>query len=202
MRVQSSKLRIMVLFLAAGRGRRYGEDKRRVMIQPGVSLLQRSLAPYQLSGLDIKVALSTRAQDDEIAAGLEAQGLQCLRCDRADEGMGVTISQCVAAFENADALFVALADMPLLQRSTLDELQRRVAIDRIVYPMINGRRGHPVLFGKNFFSLLAELSGDRGGASLISRYPSSCIEVSVDDPGVLFDIDTPADMHRLGGISD
>jgi molybdenum cofactor cytidylyltransferase len=79
------------------------------------------------------------------------------------------------------------------------ETLRRVAgeLDRhpVAYAQHDGRRGHPVGFAAELYSELVQLSGDEGARRLIARYPAFGIDV--DDPGVLQDIDTPADLERV-----
>ena len=65
----------------------------------------------------------------------------------------------------------------------------------VVYAQHRGRRGHPVGFASELYSELALLSGDEGARRLVARYPAQGVEV--DDPGVLLDVDTIADLTGL-----
>ena len=47
-------------------------------------------------------------------------------------------------------------------------------------------------FGAELFSELVMLKGDEGARRLLARYPTAAVEL--DDPGVLFDIDTVDDL--------
>ncbi len=51
------------------------------------------------------------------------------------------------------------------------------------------RRGNPVLWPARCFDALRALSGDVGGKHILARAPGAVLEVSVDDPGVLRDVD-------------
>ncbi len=53
---------------------------------------------------------------------------------------------------------------------------------------------HPVGFASSYFDVLAELTGDKGAKPVMNANADKVIEVSVDDPGVLKDIDTPGDL--------
>jgi molybdenum cofactor cytidylyltransferase len=50
-------------------------------------------------------------------------------------------------------------------------------------------------FSAELYSELATLSGDEGARRLIARYPAHGVEL--DDPGVLVDVDTQADLDGL-----
>jgi molybdenum cofactor cytidylyltransferase len=65
----------------------------------------------------------------------------------------------------------------------------------VAYPHYRGRRGHPVGFSAELYSELVALQGDEGARRLIARYPG-CAE-NVDDPGVLADVDTQADLEAV-----
>ena len=64
---------------------------------------------------------------------------------------------------------------------------------RVVYAQYRGRRGHPVAFAAELYSELIQLRGDEGARRVMARYPAHGQEV--DDPGVLMDVDTAADLQ-------
>lgn len=197
MNAGQDRQRPLLLLLAAGRARRFGCDKRRKLLCKGVTLLQASAQSYARTGLEVFVCLSTRPDDDELAALLSGLGCASVRCSDAAMGMGATLAQAVAAVSSgAPALFVALADMPLVRSDTLELLEAEQRRDRIVIPSFRGRQGHPVLFGSDFFPELETLDGDHGARSLLRRYPDARREIPVSDPGVLLDMDAPED-HPL-----
>ena len=52
-----------------------------------------------------------------------------------------------------------------------------------------------MLFGRDFGAQLMALEGDRGGKEIVLSNPQSVIQVDVPDQGVLWDIDTPAQIR-------
>jgi molybdenum cofactor cytidylyltransferase len=62
----------------------------------------------------------------------------------------------------------------------------------IAAPVFEGRRGNPVAFGARHLPALLALTGEHGARSLLRSEP--VVEVAVDDPGILRDIDTPGDL--------
>ena len=65
----------------------------------------------------------------------------------------------------------------------------------VVYAQYKGRRGHPVGFAAELYSELIQLDNDDGARRVVARYPA--YGQDVDDPGVLMDVDTPADLAAL-----
>ncbi|MCK7579437.1 MAG: NTP transferase domain-containing protein [Chromatiales bacterium] len=60
-----------------------------------------------------------------------------------------------------------------------------------------GQRGHPVGFSAEFAPALRALQGDRGARDLLARHADRLQCLEVDDPGVLLDVDTPADLAMI-----
>lgn len=117
----------------------------------------------------------------------------------ADDGMGSSLrvaSQAIAA--DAEAVVVGLADMPEVSTGTISALiqaWRPLGPKAIVAPVFQGRRGHPVVFGATHFLALQSLSGDCGARALLRGAGRDLHLLDVADPGVLFDLDTPADLE-------
>jgi molybdenum cofactor cytidylyltransferase len=110
-------------------------------------------------------------------------------------GMGYSIAMGVSARPHASGWLVLPGDMPMVQPRTI--LAVAAALDHypIAYAQYRGHRGHPVGFGAELYSELVRLSGDEGARRLIARYPAHGVEVN--DPGVLIDVDTEADLEQV-----
>ena len=104
---------------------------------------------------------------------------------------------------SATGWLVLPADMPLVKPSSLRAVAQALDQQPIAFAQHRGRRGHPVGFGAELFSELVMLKGDEGARRLLARYPTAAVEL--DDPGVLFDIDTVDDLavarRRIDGAS-
>lgn len=183
---------VLALVLAAGQGRRFGSDKRRAVLADGRSLLAATLAQAQSQFARVFVLL--RDSDDAQALGVPA-GVEVLRCAdaQAAQGMGHSLAAAVRALQEqaASAIAVLLGDMPWVSGATLQALAMQARAQRIVFPLLDGQRGHPVLFGRAFWAQLQQLSGDSGAKALLAAQPQACFAVAVDDRGVLRDVDTP-----------
>ena len=64
-------------------------------------------------------------------------------------------------------------------------------------PACGGRRGHPVIFGRGVFADLLEAPLDQGARAVVRGRPELVVTVEVDDPGILKDIDTPAQYREM-----
>ncbi|HZE90869.1 MAG TPA: nucleotidyltransferase family protein [Rhizobacter sp.] len=115
-------------------------------------------------------------------------------------GMGYSIAAGVAACSEASGWLVLPADMPMVEAGTLQAVGRELEHHSIVYAQHRGRRGHPVGFAAELYTELVMLTGDDGARRLLARYPSHAVEV--DDPGVLLDVDTEADLYKVRAVHE
>jgi CTP:molybdopterin cytidylyltransferase MocA len=96
----------------------------------------------------------------------------------------------------ASGVLVCLADHPLVTAATcclLAEEHRRTP-EAILIPTFRGRKGHPTLFPRGVIAELAYLPTLR---EVIAARPERVRLLPVDDPGVVEDMDFPADYRRL-----
>ncbi|BAN46615.1 nucleotidyltransferase family protein [Metapseudomonas resinovorans] len=180
----------IALILAAGFGNRFGSDKRRAAMADGRTLLAASLA-RALEVFD-EVHLVLRPEDDPADLGLPADCV-IIRCENAGLGMGHSLAAGVRALSTGpgEAIAVLLGDMPWIMASSLRALVAKADPARIVFPMYHDERGHPVLFGRDFWPELQRLTGDEGARRVLRAHASAWVAVGVDDPGVLRDVDSP-----------
>lgn len=101
-----------------------------------------------------------------------------------------------AARSDVDAILLALGDMPDVSRATICALAEAVDPASIVIPNYQGKFGNPVMFGRIFRAELEELAGDTGGRQVYERHPDTVKIVSVQDPGILRDVDVPLDLLK------
>jgi len=186
-------LKVGILLLAAGRGTRFGSDKRRARLPGGDLLLDRSIAVIAETGLPFRVALGPG--DDTLAQSLRGRGIETIGCADAPRGMGATLAAAVQTLPHWAAVLVALGDMPWVHPQSILAVARAAGPAAICVPSHGGRRGHPVAFGARFLPELAALDGDRGARELLLRHAAVVRELPVHDPGVLRDVDRPADLQ-------
>lgn len=187
----------IALILAAGVASRFGSDKRRAELADGRTLLAASLEGARRVFDEVHLVL--RPEDDPVALGLP-EDCSIILCEDAGQGMGHSLAAGVRALSTgrADAIAVLLGDMPWIAESSLRALLARADAARIVFPVHQGERGHPVLFGRKFWAELQQLTGDEGARRVLRAHASAWVAVGVDDPGVLRDVDSPAALRVEG----
>jgi molybdenum cofactor cytidylyltransferase len=184
------------IILAAGQGSRYrqvtGADQDKLLaLCTGRDGIVRPVIEQVLRNLPVSVEarlLVTTPDRPEVARLARAYGCQVLLL--ASAGMGDSIAAAVAACPELDGWLVVLGDMPFILPSSIERIAEGIEIDTISVPVQNGEFGHPVGFGRSLGAALMGLSGDRGAKPLFAT--AKVVEVAVEDPGVLWDVDVPA----------
>jgi gamma-glutamylcyclotransferase (GGCT)/AIG2-like uncharacterized protein YtfP len=99
-----------------------------------------------------------------------------------------------------DQWLLVPADHPALDSSVVSLLRqaRSKAPDKsILVPTHGGRRGHPTLIGWKHVAGIRALPAGSGLNAYLRQQAGETLEVPVNSPGVLCDLDTPEDYERL-----
>ena len=98
-----------------------------------------------------------------------------------------------------DAALVTLVDIPLVLASTVRRVIEVWTQNRapIVRPAVGDQHGHPVLFDRSVFDALRHAPLTEGARAVVHANADRIVNVPVDDPGCLLDIDTPADYDAV-----
>lgn len=187
---------IVGLLLAAGHGRRFGGDKLLQPLADGTPVAVAAARALKAACADSIAVL--RPEQDALAALLEAEGLRVVRCAAARSGMGYSLAAGVAASRDARGWLVALADMPCIRVATLQAVAELIGGGAaLAAPSYAGRRGHPVGFAARWRDALLALEGDEGARAILQQSRFLLHVLETDDPGVLQDVDSPADLAAL-----
>lgn len=188
--------RVAAIVLAAGGSRRMGANKL-VLDLEGRPLVRHAIEAIGASDVSRTiVVLGNEAERVRAAVGEGRPDLTFVENPDWRDGLATSLRRGIAALPpDVDAAMVFLGDMPDVDAATIDRIVAAHAPDEmraIVVPRRAGRRGHPVLWDRAFFDLLAtECEGDTGARHLIGRFAEQVAEVDVDHDGVLLDLDTP-----------
>ncbi len=181
------------ILLAAGVGSRFGGDKLLHPLVDDIPMVVRSCR--NVSRVLSEVVAVVADADSDPARLLAAEGVRIIPCEKAALGMGASIACGVAASTNAEAWVIALGDMPFLKPNSIQCVVDALTHDALLAaPEYGGKRGHPVGFGKAFRNDLLQLQGDVGARHLLEENADQVRRILVDDPGILLDVDTPADI--------
>jgi molybdenum cofactor cytidylyltransferase len=185
------------ILLAAGSGSRFDPaGGRNKLLQPWLDGSVASVAAGNLKAATGRVIAVVRPGAQALTAQLQPLVTEVLECPSAGHGMAASIVSGLRASIDAPGWVIALADMPRVSPDTIRKLVAAIEDGAdIAVPVHAGRRGNPVAFGRRYLPELLALEGDRGARALLQALPVA--QVTVDDPGIHLDIDTPDDLEKM-----
>ena len=191
---------VIAIVLAAGRSKRFGSDKRLVSLAGGDTLLSQTLSVVLPNFPHTYLVIKSEDDPKALLSRTYLQQVTILRAPHADCGLGSSLADAFHRLRDAHGLAAAifLGDMPWLLPATCQNLIAVATAENIVRPRYKGQAGHPVIFGRNFWSELRQVKGEGGARELFKHHIQHCIWVDVDDAGVTLDIDYPGDLQKIG----
>ena len=138
---------------------------------------------------------------DEIDAALGKLPIERVRNPDFAEGLSTSLKRGVAALPaDLDGALVCLGDMPLVTGRMIDRLLSNYDPEegrKIVLPTFRGKQGNPMLWDRQFFQEILQISGDSGARFLLTKHLEALAEVEMADDAVLRDFDTTDSLNTL-----
>ena len=189
---------------AAGASSRMGHPK--LLLPYGKTTIVGSLVAALRAGGASPVVLVTAPNNEELQRTMATAGCRVEVNPDPARGMLSTIREGIASLGGAKALaqrgevlLVAPADLPALRPATVAEvLWRRAAAEApLAVPTFQGKRGHPLAIAPALLPEIESLDPAIGLRELLELHAAAVLEVPVNDPGAVRDVDTPEDYTRL-----
>jgi molybdenum cofactor cytidylyltransferase len=186
--------RVAAIVLAAGRSSRMGPVNKLTSEIKGRPLV-RIVVEQALASQASPVIVVTGHEREKVEAALVGLRVKLAHNPRYADGLGTSLKTGIAAVPaEANAVVVCLGDMPQVDAALIDQLIASYDPERgalVAVPVIDGRRGNPVLWSRRFFPDLMAIEGDVGARNLIANYSEAVTEVPVTGSAAFTDVDTP-----------
>jgi molybdenum cofactor cytidylyltransferase len=190
---------VVGVLLAAGESTRFGEANKLLAEWDGAPLVAHTARTLCRSTVDAVVVVVGH-EADRVRAAVADHDVTVVDNPDYEAGQATSVRRGVTAARDrgADAVLFALGDMPTVRAVTVDRLVAafRAGAGSALAAAYEGTRGNPVLFGARHFDALADVTGDAGGRDILLTADDAAL-VETGDPGVLLDIDRPADLDDL-----
>jgi len=186
---------IGVAILAAGESKRMGKNKLLLEVE-GKRVIEWTVNSFKGIADDIVIVLGHKPRD--LIPALKELGVRWTVNKSYEEGMASSFKEGIRELRNCGAAFLALGDQPFVDRDFLkkaiDVWKRRRA--RIVSPVYEGKKGHPVLFDRSLFGEILSLERHETIRDVIHRHVDELHLVKAGKWSIM-DMDTPEDFVKL-----
>jgi CTP:molybdopterin cytidylyltransferase MocA len=190
---------LSAIILAAGFSSRLGAFKPLLPLGEK-TVLERVLSLYRAAEIsDIAVVTGYRAE--ELTPLIEGFGARALFNPDYAQGMFSSVVTGVSGLPPSCAgFFLHPVDIPLVRYETLIALQQafQQGTSSVYYPAFQHVRGHPPLISAVHIEAIQSWHGSGGLRVFLREHPDDALDVAVEDPFILQDMDTPEDYERLG----
>jgi molybdenum cofactor cytidylyltransferase len=201
-----ARLRVAAVLLAAGEGKRMGGAAKPLITLQGVPLINRQLIALSGAGVDEVVVVTGHARD---AIEAQVQSFPVTLAHNPDYAQGQQGSVRVglqALSGSFDAVFVVLADQPLIAAADLTELLsafKRRASGQVLAPVVGateqarGQRGNPIVLSDIAVTQILSSDIKLGCRHLIENQPEMIAVHQTANTRFIVDLDTPDDVKNL-----
>lgn len=193
---QLTEVAVHGVVLAAGTSSRYGAENKLLQRVDGEPIVRRAARTLLEAGVEEVVAVVGH-EADAVREALDGLDVRLRENEAYEAGQSTSVREGVrdAADWDADAVLIALGDMPFVAPASVTALLRAYeAWDAsALAAAYEGQRGNPVLFDARHFDALADVDGDVGGRDILLTADDAAL-VETGDPGVRRDVDEPSDL--------
>jgi molybdenum cofactor cytidylyltransferase len=197
-------IRTFAIIPAAGKSQRMGMPKLTLPLG-GSTIIEhtmRSLAKAKVEEILVVVGPTS----PELTKLTESSSTHVLRLEKETHDMRATVMAGLRHLDESqhprpdDRVLLIPADHPTLDPEIVEQLQAARTASTwptIIIPTFKGNRGHPVLFDWQHVANISNWPTELGLNSYFRTQLHVALEVPVDKPSILIDLDTPEDYARL-----
>jgi len=187
------------LILAAGESRRMGRDKA-LLAYRGRTFLENLIDNLGAAEIaKITVVLGHHAEAIQRAVSLAGVRVVVNHEYQRGQTSSLQLGLAALAADQPEAATLCLVDHPAISAEVIRKLTERFESTHppVIIPTYQGQRGHPIVISQPLFPELLALDPDQPANTVIRKYRGATQFVEVADPGILLDVDDPADYQGL-----
>jgi len=193
-KVENNKSELWAIILAGGESRRMKVPKLLLPFK-GKTLIEEVIKNVSASDVQ-KIVVVLGAEFETILKTISGLPVTYIYNDNYGKGM---FSSVICGFrslpDDFKAVLVFQGDQPMIQPQTINTVIKAYheSGKGIVIPVHSKKRGHPILLDKKYRNEVEKLNAEEGLRSLAAKFHDDVMEVNVDAPEILRDIDTQED---------
>ena len=185
-----SQAEIWGVIPCSGNSRRMGTSKA-MLDAGGRTFVERLIHTHRAGGCTQVLVVLPALDGPEAAAATDA-GARVVKNPSPEEGpIGSLRASLEVLDDSVQGISFCPVDHPLILEDTIRRLVETLRQSQapLVVPTFEGKRGHPVFFGRALFKELLNDQLPEGGRTVVHRHLDEAVSVPVDDRGTIIDID-------------
>lgn len=186
-------MKLGCVVLAAGQGRRFGDNKLLQMLGDRPVLEHVLVALPRERFAQVVVVASSQGVEELCSQ----QNLTCLRYPGGSQSESIRLG--IGTMDEMDGCLFVMGDQPLCTRESMEKLlDVFLAHPEAVVRLAWGETPcSPVLFPKRYFPNLRSLTGEQGGMSALRGLEAEIRLVQAADEAELWDVDTRTELEQI-----
>ena len=196
----STRLNIGAIVLAAGEGSRMGAIPKALIQMQGSTLIEQTLEALSTAGVD-QVVVVTGYHHQFLGPALKDYPVQIARNPNPALGQASSVRLGLEAInKDLDGVIMLLCDQPLIDAvdisQLIDAFVKRQA-GEIILPMVDGKRGNPVLVGRDALIQILASGPEIVCRNFMDQHPEMVSLFETSNTHFICDVDSLEDMRRL-----
>ena len=197
---KSSHVRVAAVLLAAGQGRRMGNQPKALLRLKGMPLIEHHLNALTQAGVD-DVVVVTGFYHNEVAACVAQRAVKVAHNPRPDAGQASSVRLGIETLgREFDVVIMMLCDQPLMTAADLTTLltafQNR-SHGEVLIPRVRQQRGNPVVFSGMAIGEILDQGPSMHCRRYIDEHPELVSYFDTDNEHFILDVDTLDDLDRF-----
>jgi molybdenum cofactor cytidylyltransferase len=192
-----NKGKYSVIIPAAGYSERMGVDKLLLKREDGITFISHLIDFYAASFANPIIVVVNRKS--RFSQELKSP-VRVVINDFIEKGRTFSIKIGIEVLPEGIPCFIHNIDNPHVDSRMIRQMLSEISDDSYCVPIFQGRRGHPVLLGRNIVSYIRSISIFTDLREVLSNYKR--IEIQCNTDKVLLNINTPDDYRKYLSGSD
>jgi CTP:molybdopterin cytidylyltransferase MocA len=193
-------LNIGAIVLAAGEGARMGSIPKALIQMEGIPLIEHMLRALSEAGV-AEMLVVTGHHHALIEPVLKDYPVQIVRNPDPALGQPSSVRLGLEAInQDLDGVIMLLCDQPLINAADITELIEAFihrGSGEIILPMVDGKRGNPVLIGRIALKQILVAGPGMVCRNFMDQHPEMVTQLKSSNAHFLWDVDSMADLEKL-----